>query len=230
MPGNSGQSARLARAGMQQRGGSAPRGRPCTPFLIVVEGGHDRDAVQAAVDARVFVLGGAVSAKGWEAASKTRIIRDLRAAAAQSPGLVVLLDPDHAGRQGRDYLDREFPGCLHAFLPLHHASLDDLSRQHSIGVEHAQPAAILAALSRARASQPGRAEFSQDELRGLGLVADWQAMQKGVRMLRMRVCAYLGIGAADGKQLLRALNSYGFSREELLEAIAAAQGPGWPSY
>lgn len=32
-------------------------------------------------------------------------------------GLLLLLDPDVAGRQARRTLDDRLPGCLHAFLP-----------------------------------------------------------------------------------------------------------------
>ena len=36
---------------------------------------------------------------------------------------------------------------------------------------------------------------------------------------RNLVCDYLGIGVCDGKQLLRQLNSYGFSAEDVVEAL-----------
>ena len=40
---------------------------------------------------------------------------------------------------------------------------------------------------------------------------------------RALVCAYLGVGNSDGKQLLRQLNAYGFLREDLAEALAWVQ-------
>ncbi len=41
---------------------------------------------------------------------------------------------------------------------------------------------------------------------------------------RMLVCDYLGLGACDGKQLLKQLNSYGFSWEDLSAALEWAEG------
>ena len=73
--------------------------------------------------AQCFVLGGC-SAFTYDAP----VIHQLRAAAARHPGVVLVLDPDHAGRAARSQLDRELPGCLHAFLPLHAASAQDLTR------------------------------------------------------------------------------------------------------
>lgn len=45
--------------------------------------------------------------------------QELEAAAARYPrGLLVLTDPDVAGRQARAMLDEQLPGrCVHAFLP-----------------------------------------------------------------------------------------------------------------
>jgi len=39
---------------------------------------------------------------------------------------------------------------------------------------------------------------------------------------RQLLCSYLGLGMCDGKQLLRQLNSYGFSQQELDEALRYA--------
>jgi ribonuclease M5 len=45
-------------------------------------------------------------------------VQELQAAAGRYPGgLILLMDPDVAGRQARRALDDHLPGCLHAFLP-----------------------------------------------------------------------------------------------------------------
>jgi hypothetical protein len=41
---------------------------------------------------------------------------------------------------------------------------------------------------------------------------------------RALVCDYLGVGACDGKQLLRQLNRYGFSGQDLDVALRWAAG------
>lgn len=44
-------------------------------------------------------------------------VQDLKSAASRFRGIIVLTDPDVAGRQARRQLDDALPGCLHAFLP-----------------------------------------------------------------------------------------------------------------
>lgn len=41
---------------------------------------------------------------------------------------------------------------------------------------------------------------------------------------RAAVCAALGLGNCDGKQLLRQLNQYNFSRESVVEALQTVLG------
>jgi uncharacterized protein Smg (DUF494 family) len=44
-----------------------------------------------------------------------------------------------------------------------------------------------------------------------------------VRERRNLVCDFLGIGMSDGKQLLKQLNTYGFSQQDLNAALAWAE-------
>jgi 5S rRNA maturation endonuclease (ribonuclease M5) len=61
---------------------------------------------------KVFVLGGALHAKD------AQLVVKLRKAAHRHSGMIALLDPDPAGRQGRQALHEKFgPACLHAFVP-----------------------------------------------------------------------------------------------------------------
>jgi hypothetical protein len=49
-------------------------------------------------------------------------------------------------------------------------------------------------------------------------------MQGGnVRERRKLVCDFLGIGMSDGKQLIKQLNTYGFSKKDLEAALAWAE-------
>ena len=83
------------------------------PFLVVVEGRNDMQAVRRALPAAdVFVLGTST------AADSPTVLKQLATAAPRyRSGLLLLLDPDVAGRQARLMLDERLPGCLHAFLP-----------------------------------------------------------------------------------------------------------------
>lgn len=60
---------------------------------------------------QVFVLGGAMFAKD------VNTLRRLKAEARRYRSVVVLLDPDPAGRQGRAALDTALSHCRHGFVP-----------------------------------------------------------------------------------------------------------------
>ena len=68
----------------------------------------------------------------------------------------------------------------------------------------------------------GGLPFSREMLIDKGLVAEMGVRGGDVTRRRELVCAWLGIGTCDGKQLLRQLNTYGFTHEDLNEALAYA--------
>ncbi|KAL4427952.1 hypothetical protein ABPG75_002041 [Micractinium tetrahymenae] len=175
---------------------------------------------RAAPGAAVYVLGTAT------AACSPQLVQDLRAAASRFRGVIVLTDPDVAGRQARRQLDEALPGCLHAFLPLPLATAGAATKHHeegNVGVEHAAPEAIRAALAAPRHSDPQRQAFSREQLLAWGLVAELGERGGSVTARRRLVCAHLGLGDCDGKQLGRQLNRYCFSREEVESALAWAE-------
>lgn len=160
----------------------------------------------------------------------------------------------------------------------------------NVGVEHAVPGAIRAALAAPRRSDPSRQAFDRADLLRWRLAAElhvrvsleraleallasqWRAAAEGASWLfrkscqlvdrqcfpyrhclqlrtacvltlphippsppfsrkqggdvtarRTAVCAYLGLGACDGKQLLRQLNCYGFTHQEVAVALEWAE-------
>ena len=64
--------------------------------------------------------------------------------AQASRGVIVLTDPDFPGEKIRRTISQAVPGVTHAFLPRADAVPD---HQGSLGVEHANPEALRAALS-----------------------------------------------------------------------------------
>jgi len=197
--------------------------KPQLQSLVVVEGYNDKLAVVRAVHAEVFVLGGAMHAKD------ARAVQQLQAKAARHPDVILLLDPDPAGRQGRALLEAALgPACRHAFVPGAAATATAVTRQHlagNLGVEHCAPAAIQQALLSALPADPKRQEFSRDDLIGLQLVTPMGTASQGTNNAPMRrelVGVFLGFGKCDGKQLLVQLNKYGTSRQALWQAVQHA--------
>ena len=126
--------------------GQRQRDTSNTGPLIVVEGNQDLKAVRRALPAcqvilrcllghsgrlkhrrtllclhllQVFVLHSANKSKS------TATLQALQRQAAQHERVVVFLDNDTAGRQGRKVLDQALPACWHAFLPL---TIEDVDR------------------------------------------------------------------------------------------------------
>lgn len=186
---------------------STARSKPVMRELVVVEGLHDRQAVERAVVADVWVLGG--DRVGHQ------ILSELRRACA-SRGVIVFTDPDGAGERIRRRVADAVPGSRHAFLMREQAH-----SVHGIGVEHATPDDIAAALLTARGGSDTRAPatagesavFTQADLKSAGLVGN-----HGAAAARQRVGDRLGIGTGNAKAFLRKLNTLCVTRREWEEA------------
>lgn len=173
--------------------------------VIVVEGKRDIAAVRRAVEAECLTTGGF--------ALSEYSLRKIGAAYRRN-GIIILTDPDSAGERIRKKLATLFPLAKHAFVPREAASTAD-----DVGIEQASPAAILAALAKARCQEfdPGR-RFCTADLLEAGLLAGAHAAKR-----RAVLGETLGIGYANAKTFLRRLNIYGVTREEFVAAIAALE-------
>lgn len=122
---------------------------------------HDMNVMQ------VYVLGSATRSFGLDT------INDLKQITANYKRIVLFLDPDVAGRQARNEIDRQIQGCWHAFLPTRLATATVRKKYKDvgdIGIEHASPKAIITGLARSRMSRANDI-FSRDYLVELGLIA-----------------------------------------------------------
>lgn len=194
---------------------------PRLKSIVLVEGHTDCNAVQRAVDSAVYVFGG--SGIMTKQASE-----QLRRLATLGHELVVLTDPDREGNVLRDHLDNTLGSAVkHAFVSPELATstvADDRHEEGNVGVEHAPPEAIRAALAGARQSHgPGRKEFSVEQLMELGLANSFDSREVvGAKLQRALLCRELGVGEAGGAALTKLLNRY-FSREQFNAALSAAK-------
>lgn len=169
--------------------------------VLVVEGKMDTVAINRALEAETIETGGftlnAGTLKQIEAAYKKR-------------GIIILTDPDGAGERIRKFLTDRFPEAGQAFIPKRQATA-----HNDVGVEQAQPEAILAALAKVRHHeyQPQN-EFSMQDLFANGLNGSAEA---GLR--RDKLGELLGIGFGNAKRFLERLNRYGVTRAEFLAAL-----------
>ena len=169
--------------------------------VLVVEGKMDTVAIRRALEADTIETGGFTLApytlRQIEAAYKKR-------------GIIILTDPDGAGERIRKFLTERFPEAGQAFIPKVQATANN-----DVGVEQAQPEAILAALAKVRHHEyRPQAEFSHMDLFQYDLNGSPQAAAR-----RDALGAELGIGYGNAKRFLERLNHYGVSREEFLAAL-----------
>ena len=132
-------------------------------------------------------------------------------AAYKKRGIIILTDPDGAGERIRKFLTERFPEAGQAFIPKMQATANN-----DVGVEQAQPEAILAALAKVRHHEyRPQAEFTHMDLFKYDLNGSPRASSR-----RDALGAELGIGYGNAKRFLERLNHYGVSREEFLAALA----------
>lgn len=178
--------------------------------VIVVEGRSDERAVKQAVEAEVILT------SGYGITEET--FRRIEFANRRT-GVIVLTDPDRPGEQIRDRINERVPGCKNAYLVQAQAF-----RKNDVGIENASPAAIREALEKARCVvETEAAGFRREDLLAHGLVGGPDAALRRERLGRI-----LGIGYANGKQILKRLNHYAIGREEFRRAVArlGAEGEG----
>ena len=170
--------------------------------VLVVEGKMDTVAIRRALEADTIETG------GFTLAPYT--LRQIEAA-YQKRGIIILTDPDGAGERIRRFLTERFPEAGQAFIPKIQATANN-----DVGVEQAQPEAILAALAKVRHHDyRPQVEFTHMDLFRYDLNGSPQAAAR-----RDALGAELGIGYGNAKRFLERLNHYGVTREEFLAALA----------
>ncbi|ADL50105.1 ribonuclease M5 [Clostridium cellulovorans] len=169
--------------------------------IIVVEGRDDVTAVKRAVDAEVISVSGfGINAK---------VIEKIKEAQKRQ-GVIVLTDPDFAGEKIRKIISKRIPEVKHAYI-----SRIEGTKDGDIGVENAEPAAIIKALENAKCEmKEKREEFDIEDLIFFKLTADPDA-----KVRREALGKELRIGYGNANQLLKRLNNFGVTKEEFMVAM-----------
>ncbi|WP_018131793.1 ribonuclease M5 [Effusibacillus pohliae] len=164
--------------------------------IIVVEGLHDKAAIDRAVAADCLISGGS-------AVSETFLKQVERA--QRERGVIIFTDPDYPGERIRKIIAARVPGCKHAFLPKEEALANG-----DVGIENASPESIRRALASVRTEWAGTEErFTWLEMQERGLTGLPHSAE-----LRDRLGQILGIGRCNAKTFWKRLNMLGVSRAE----------------
>ena len=173
--------------------------------VIVVEGKDDTKRLALAVEADTLETNGSAISKETIAH-----IKQLQA----SRGVIVFTDPDFSGERIRKIISAEVPGVKHAFL----GRKDGVPTKAggSLGVEHASPAVIQAALANLYTERVEEAQLliSQSDLIRAGLLAGPASRQR-----RERLGELLKIGYVNGKQLPKRLQLFQIQPADFWAAV-----------
>lgn len=171
--------------------------------VIVVEGKDDTRQLRRAVEADTLETRGSALSK--------ETLRQIEMLNARR-GVIVFTDPDYSGERIRKTIAHEVPGVKHAFLERRDAAPHGPG---SLGVEHASPEAIRAALRNVHTEAPAAPTvISREMLLDAGLIGG-----KTARKRRERLGNLLGIGYVNGKHLLERLRLFRVTREAFDQAI-----------
>ena len=170
--------------------------------VIVVEGKDDISAVKRAVDAEM------IEVNGFAVRRKSTL--DKIKNAAERTGVIVLTDPDFAGEKIRKTIENYVPDVKHAYI-----SREEGRKGDNIGIENADPEAILKALEGAKFKvATERNEFTMTDMIENGL-----SVGANSKMNRQKLGSILKIGYANTKQFLSKLNNFGVTREEFQKGV-----------
>ncbi len=184
--------------------------------IIVVEGRDDTAAISRAIDAQT------IETHGYGIRRETWKLID-RAYSDPNLGIIIFTDPDHAGNEIRRRVKVRCPNAKEAFL-----ARADATKDGDIGIENAEPEAIIEALSKAHCtveaesggSTTSTGVFTKTDLQEAGLMG---AADSAAR--REALGKALGIGYGNSGAFLKKLNHFGISREAFNEALLSIDNP-----
>lgn len=177
--------------------------KPKIKEAIVVEGRDDTIAINNAVEGLTIETHGfGIRKETWELIEK----------AAGQVGIIIFTDPDHSGEEIRRKITEKFPNAKQAFL-----AREDATKKGDIGIENAEPEAIIEALNKAKVSIEEENEilYTENDLFNAGLSGRPDSKER-----RELLGKILGIGYANNKGLLKKLNHFKISRKDFDEAIS----------
>jgi ribonuclease M5 len=172
--------------------------------IIVVEGKDDITALKRVVDGHIIAL------NGFSGITKKSI--DKLSELSKENDIILLTDPDYAGKKIRNTIEKHIPDIKHAFI-----SRKNALKKNNIGVENASDNVIIEALSNIithKNKDKISDTFTLDDLIKNGLCSKDDSKKR-----RIILGDILKIGYYNSKQLLNALNSFNITKEDFNKAV-----------
>lgn len=171
--------------------------------IVVVEGKSDIIAVKRAFEGNIDVI-------ATHGLGLTHKFLEELVELNKRKGIIVLTDPDYAGKRIERIIREYVPDAKFASISRRNAS-----KNSNVGVENASDEAIIEAIERARPDFESKEEaFTIEDIIDNGLSGLPNSKER-----RIKLCSELSIGYVNAKQLLIRLNAFGISKKEFEEAI-----------
>lgn len=171
--------------------------------VIVVEGTMDIVAVKRAYEDKVNCI--ATHGLGLDEHFLERLYE-----INERHGIIVLTDPDYAGKRIRQKIREYIPSAKHAYI-----TRAEGTKSADVGVENASDQAIIMAIERAK---PELVEI-EDRFDYTDIVKNGLTGLPNSKDKRMSLCDELRIEYSNAKQLATRLNIFGITRDEFNEAL-----------
>lgn len=171
--------------------------------VVVVEGYHDLAKLK-----EIYPNIDVVITNGSEISIET--LEELRLLNEQR-GLILFLDPDYQGERIRRIVNDYVGETKHAFM-----SKSDCinNKKTKVGIEHAKSSKIKEAMDKIYIQRNDVVNLDINDLYYYNLIGE-----KGSKKLRETVTENLGIGLCNGKTLLKKLNMFNITREQLEDLL-----------
>ena len=170
--------------------------------IIVVEWRDDTNRVKEAVECDTFETNGSAITK--KKIDRLKILNKKR-------GIIVLTDPDYAGKRIRSIIEKNIPTAKHAYI----SNKKAVDSKGKIGIEAAKKEDIIEALKKHYTPLiENKNDIKNNLLIDLELVGSDLAKKR-----REKLCEKLNIEYTNAKGLLNKLNMYGISKEKLMEKV-----------
>lgn len=180
--------------------------------VIVVEGKDDTANLKQYYEVDTYeTRGSAISEDDLERIDRLNSLR----------GVIVFTDPDYNGERIRKLIMQAVPTAKHAFLNRGEAAPKSKTKGRSLGIEHASFEDLETALAGVLGSYDvdNNFDISKSDLMRLGLL-----MGSDSRKRREFLGEQLRIGYTNGKQLLKRLELFGVTLEEVEEVMGEYEG------
>lgn len=172
--------------------------------VVVVEGYHDLAKLKEIYsDIDVIITNG--SEISSDTLNELKILNKKR-------GLILFLDPDYQGERIRKQINDFVGETKHAFLPKEKCINKSKTK---VGIEHASKTDILEALKNIlKVKQSIKNTITFKDLYELDLLGC-----KNAKSNRKTLTDNIGIGLSNGKTILRKLNMFGFTKDEIIKNL-----------